>query len=256
MAGDKHATTRRRRMAFAAWIIVFFVGISIAVYIRSPLAKVKAIVVQGAVNLSVSQILNDTGITVGESLFQVPATSAEHRLLADYPILYQAVSKRNFISQKVIISLREKVVAGILAVNGTLYRILTDGTVLDKDTTGVGVSAPIITTSSPVSVSLGEKLTDPSLLSICSQLPGLPLSVAQQLSELQVENFQENAVILAFTRDGYEIRMPVQGIAGSMALYEDIHQKLLRQHIAPGLIDVMNGHTAVYQPYQSTVAKG
>ena len=250
---------RRHRMTYTIWIVAFFIAVSVAIYIRSPLADIKDITVQGAINLSVADIIQDSGMSVGESLLSVSNAKTTNRLLSDYPILKSVVVNRNFITQTVTIHVKEKTIAGILAAGGSLYRVLTDGTVLDRDPTGLGVSAPIITTFFPVIVSLGERLTDPSLLQIFAQLPYLPAADANQLSELHVEDYQGTQDILAFTRDGFEIRMPTTNMVRSMQLYDVIHQKIQQAHVAPGLINVMNGDEAVYQPYlasNSNLKKG
>lgn len=239
----------RGRIFFTIFIMLFFIAVLIAVYVRSPLAEVKSVEVQGAQSVSPQEILNDAGITVGENLFKVQVASVQTRLLEDFPILSKVAVSRSFVHQSVVISLRERTLAGILAADGSLYQVLADGMVLDRDPTGVGVNQPIITTALPVVISLGTRLGNPSLLALCKQLPTLPSADTSDLSELHLENYEGRPVIMAFTRDGFEVRMPVANLAASLRLYLAVHSKLVTSHVAPGLVDLMSGQEAVYKPF-------
>lgn len=243
-SGSKH------RVVWTLFVMIFFILILFALYMRSPFAQVKVVTVTGERSVAAADLLRDSGITVGENILQIPMASAQARLLEDFPILSSVAIDRSFTHQSVVIIVREHTLAGILAADGSLYRVLQDGIVLDKDPTGVGVQDPILTASFPLAVSLGQRLTNPALLSVCAQLPSLPFADIQQLSELHVMSGPTGPVILAFTRDGFEIRMPVAHMKASLHLYDEVHAKLLASHVAPGLVDLMSGEQAVYKPYQ------
>jgi len=252
---EARASGQRRRVIFTLFVMLFFGALLIAVYVRSPFAIVRSVVVTGEQNVPVQSLLRDSGIYVGENLFKVPTQQAQVRLKEDFPILAHVSIARSFLSQVVTIKVNERALAGILAVDGVLYRVLADGTVLDRDPTGVGVNAPIITTSYRLNISLGQPVSVPAIRSLCSQLPALPSFETAQLSELHVEDYQARPTVLAFTRDGFEVRMPVAGLESSLQLYVAIHSKLTASHVAPGLIDLMNSQEAVYKPFKGRVIR-
>ncbi|MCY0874835.1 MAG: FtsQ-type POTRA domain-containing protein [Firmicutes bacterium] len=249
MTHTKSQAGVRNRIFFTLFILIFFIAVLLVVYLRSPFALVKSVAVQGAQSVSPQEILSDSGITVGENLFQVEPNRTQNRLLEDFPILSAVTVTRSFTQQSIVIRLRERSLAGILAADGSLYQILADGTVLDRDPAGVGASEPIITTAMPVSISLGQRVNNPALLSLCEQLPKLPSAYTSPLSELHIEMYNGSPVIMAFTRDGFEVRMPVTGLAASLRLYYAVHSKLVASHVAPGLVDLMSGQEAVYKPF-------
>ncbi len=240
----------KRRIVFSVFVIIFFLFISFVVYIRSPLARVQKITVSGAKDINASFILHATGIAVGQNLFVLSPSDAKHRLLSDFPILQHAVITRDFWTQSVSIRLTERTIAGILVSGGNLYEVLADGTILTQDPAGYGVNRPLITTSDPIAVGLGVRLTDPSLIAVCNQLPFIPGNDLTQLSELHVMMYEGHPSILAFTKDQFEIRMSIHHIASSLALYDAIHQRLINQHAAPGLINLLGGGLGVYQPFR------
>ena len=251
MLAELPSRAHKRRALHAVFVIIFFLAVSIVVYVRSPLALVRTIHVSGASDIPTPFILRDTGIAVGQNLFELSVGDAAQRLLADFPVLKSAVIARNFLSQSVSIRLQERAIAGILVAQGNLYEVLADGTILTQDSAGYGINRPLITTTDRIQVSLGTKLTDPSLLAVCKQLPLISDRDLSQISELHVMSFQGEPSILAFTKDHFEIRMPIDGIASSLRLYDAIHQRLIHQHAAPGLVNLLGGGMGVYQPFAS-----
>lgn len=245
----KAHTGARNRIFFTLFILVFFIAVLLVVYLRSPFALVKSVSVEGAESVSAQEILNDSGVSVGENLFAVSVSRVQSRLLEDFPILAHVTVLRSITHQTIVISLRERTLAGILAADGSLYQVLADGTVLDRDPAGIGVNEPIITTALPVTISLGTKVNSPPLLALCAQLPELPSAYTSPLSELHIEEYEGHPVIMAFTRDGFEVRMPVTNLMGSLRLYYAVHSKLVASHVAPGLVDLMTGQEAVYKPF-------
>lgn len=240
----------KRSIVYTVSIPLFFVVVLSAIYMESPLAKVKTVEVSGNANISAAAILRDANIRAGENLFQIPIARATQRLLADFPLLKSVAIARDFFSQSVAIDVKERALAGILEAGGTLYQVLADGVVLDRDPAGVGANQPIVSTSAPLAVSLGQKLTNPNLLAVCRQLPQLPQSDLQRLSQLDIQPYHGHMSILAFTRDGFEIRMPVAHLATSMRLYDAIHSRLMSLGVAPGLVDLVTSKTGIYRPYK------
>lgn len=242
---------RRRSVVLTAAILVFFLLVLAAAYIESPLSKVRTVRVSGNSGIPSGQLIRDSGIQAGENQFQIPVQGVQSRILADFPIIKSVSIRRNLLSRTVTIQVREKTVAGILEANGTLYQVLADGTVLNRDPAGVGVNLPILSTTLPISVSLGQRIKNPGLLALCRELPSLSPSDLESLSQLSVQPIQGRLSVLAFTRDGFEIEMPIGHLGRSLRLYEAIRKKLGELGVPPGLIDLLTSRTGVYRPYKN-----
>lgn len=238
-----------RKITYTILIMIFFLAVLFAIYMESPLAKVKQIAIIGSGNIESTVLIRDSEIVVGQNLYQMPILSIENRLLTDFPMLDRVNIKRNFMEQKVIIDVKERKLAGLLEADGSFYTILADGTVLQKDTTGTGIQGPIISTTAPLSISLGSKVTDPGLLALCAQLPEVPQSERASLSELHVQTLDSQEEIVAFTRDGFELFIPLHQLVHALHLYQAIHAKLIAMGVAPGIIDFISSGQGVYQPY-------
>ena len=237
-----------RRIAYTALILIFFAVIAGVAYMRSPFSEIQSVRVTGAADLSAGQILQDSGVRTGENILKVSAAAVANRLLADFPLLSAVTVRRDFFRRAVVISVRERRLAGILAADGALYEVLANGVVLSRDPSGTGVNRPIITIAAPLSISLGARVTQPDLLSVCRQLPAVAPADQASLSSLDVDGAGPGT-LLAFTRDGFEIRMPVANLARSLRLFYAVHQRLVAAHVAPGLVDIMANGQALYKPY-------
>ena len=242
-------SSRRTRFILGIVLLLFFLLLLVAVYLKSPYAKIRAIAVKGATGLSASMLISDAQIKVGENLFLVSGSAVSQRLTEDFPIIKRVVLSRNLLQQSVQLVVEEKKIAGILDSGGSLYRLLSDGTVLDRDQEAVGINLPIITTVKPLTVNLGSPVNDPSVILLCHELSSIPASYLNSFSEFHLQPWQGTTAILAYSKDGFEVRMPIASLVSSLKLYLSIHAKLLQLHRKPGLIDLFNSHTGIYTPF-------
>ena len=245
-------TSLRFRWILGVILLVFFLLLMAAAYLQSPYAKVRSVVVQGASDMSSSMLVNDTKIQIGENLFAVSGQTVAQRLLEDFPIIKSVTMHRELLQQRIVIVIQEKKIAGILESGGVLYRLLSDGTVLDRDPEAVGINLPIITTTAAVTVNLGSQVGDPSVIQLCQELSHLSPAALSSFSELHLEPWQGSTAILAYTKDGFEVRMALNALRSSLLLYDSIHSKLLQLHMQPGLIDLFSSKTGIYTPYHQS----
>ncbi len=243
------ANSGRGRWILGSILLLFFLLLLVAVYLKSPYAKIRTIQVQGATGLSSSMLISDAQISVGENLFLVSGSAVQERLTEDFPIIKRVIMKRNLIQQNVDLLVVEKKIAGILDSGGSLYRLLSDGTVLDRDQEAVGINLPIITTVKPLAVNLGSPVNDPSVILLCHELSSIPAFYLSSFSEFHIQPWQGSTAILAYSKDGFEVRMPLTSLASSLKLYSSIHAKLLQLHRKPGLIDLFSSKTGLYTPF-------
>ena len=238
----------RFRWLLGIGLLVLFLLLLAAVYLESPYVKVRSVVVQGATGLS-NQLIADVNINAGANMFTVNSRLVANRLLADFPILKTVSVRRNLIRQQIIIVVQEKKVAGLLDSGGVLYRLLSDGTVIDTDPEGVGVNLPIITTATPLTVNLGVPVSDPDIVTLCQEFIQIPTETLSSFSEFHLEIWRGSTAVLAYGQDGFEVRMPLTSLASSLRLYASIHSKLLQLHRKPGLIDLISNKEGIYTPF-------
>ncbi len=241
----------RLRAVSAVLVILFFFVILFAVYVQSPLAKVQAVRVQGASDLARRELLADAGIHVGESLLGLPVAAAKRRLLRDFPVLSSVDVESDGWTRVVTIQVTQRPLAGLLAASGSLYQVLQDGFVLEKDPTGIAPDVPMISTDFPVSVSLGQVLANKALVSVCEQLPGIPRRDLADIASLHVMDQAGTYTVEAFTDDGFLVVMPVTDLRRSLDLFLSIHAKLIAHNIAPGVITILSDGRGIYQPFPS-----
>lgn len=241
----------RVRAVSAVLVILFFFVILFAVYVQSPLAKVQAVRVQGASDLARRELLADAGIHVGQSLLELPVAAAKRRLLRDFPVLSSVNIESDGWTRVVTIQVTQRPLAGLLAASGSLYQVLQDGFVLEKDPTGIAADVPMISTDFPVSVSLGQVLANKVLVSVCEQLPGIPRHDLADIASLHVMDQAGTYTVEAFTDDGFLVVMPVSDLRRSLDLFLSIHGKLIAQNIAPGVITILSNGRGTYQPFPS-----
>lgn len=239
----------RNRWILGMILLVFFLFLLIAVYLRSPYAKIRSLHAVGAPDLAAGMLFKDVNLSIGENLFTVSGQAVSYRLLADFPILSSVQLQRNILQQSITLVLHEKKVAGILDNNGSLYRLLSDGTVLDQDPAAVGINLPIISSADRVAVTIGERLQNAAVLVLLQQMSQMSANSLDMFSEFHIEPWQGTTAILGYTKDGFEVRMSIDSVAASVRLFLGIHAKLLQMHAKPGLIDLFSSQTGVYTPY-------
>ncbi|MCY0869069.1 MAG: FtsQ-type POTRA domain-containing protein [Firmicutes bacterium] len=244
----------RVRAVSAVLVVLFFFVILFAVYVQSPLAKVQAVRVRGASDLTRSELLADAGIHVGQSLLELAIAAAKRRLLRDFPVLSSVRIESDGWTRVVTIRVTQRPLAGLLAASGSLYQVLQDGLVLQKDPTGVAADVPIISTGFTIDVSLGQVLDNSALIALCEQLPGIPRGDLADIASLHVVDQAGTYGVEAFTDDGFLVSMPVRNLLRSLKLFLAIHSKLVAHDIAPGVITILSDGRGTYQPF--TANKG
>ncbi|SEN08660.1 cell division protein FtsQ/DivIB [Lihuaxuella thermophila] len=123
--GKKHSPSP---WAFG-FIFLFFTGMLLILFLRSPLSEIKEIQISGNQLLSEREILRNTRLMKGVSYFHVNAEALEHAL-ETLPEIKEAHVRKVF-PNKVYIQVKEEAsIAFFRTSAGTVYPVLADGSVL------------------------------------------------------------------------------------------------------------------------------
>lgn len=249
LAVEVATSKRSHRFFYLIFIFLFLLSAAVVTYLKSPLSVVKSIQISGTIDVPASLVARDLGIQVGDNLWQISTATAEHRILSDFPIVQSVDVTRSFVTQTVRVVITQKRLVGILDANHTFYQILSDGTVLTQDPTGIGANAPILSVTGNLSVSPGMRVTNPGLLALCHTIENVPAGLISPFSEFNVEPYLGKLAIVGYTKDHFEVLLPIDRLAAALQMFEAIHAKLLSSKVAPGLIDLISSQEGVYKPY-------
>jgi cell division protein FtsQ len=239
--------TKRSNKKSLALIVLFFFILLIAIFLESPLSKIRSITVSGASQVQVRDILNDSGLEVGESIWKVHGGEVEQRILSKLPLIQKVDVQTHFLTGHVELAVAEKSFAAVYISNAKLFRVLNDGTIFDQIPLGSAIDKPIISADKMEEVNVGEKLQNPQLITLCGEIDKLPPSILQMVSEVHVNTDDTWTV---FMKDGNEVILPSGTLEKNLKPYPDYKKQLEDKKMPPGTIHIYNG-TPVYHPYDS-----
>jgi cell division protein FtsQ len=243
---------RKRKWKATLLAVIFFVVVATGLFLQSPLSKIRAIQVRGAASLDPPGLIRASGLAPGLSLFKIRPADVERRLESAYPLVASAGVQLSW-NGTVTLVVKEKKTAGVLLENGMFYRLLEDGTVLDRLTPRDAAVMPIITDASPVRVELGKKIHDSDVLRLCAELVTVDPKELAGISEIHIGG---NGKWIAYTRDHFELRLPDSGLAGKLHLYEAFRHNPETRNLKPGVVYLYENDTTWYDPYPAASPSG
>lgn len=148
---------RRKRLLLVFYLFTFLIAIGAAVALSiTVLFQIDTVQVTGQSRYSEQEIIQMSGIEMGENLFLADTKTAEQQIEEKLPYIGQAkVSRR--LPAKILISVQEAEVSGAIAYNGKYAVISPDGKMLEfSDTLPEGVS--LIQGMELASAEVGKKI--------------------------------------------------------------------------------------------------
>ncbi|GGA32643.1 hypothetical protein GCM10007416_01550 [Kroppenstedtia guangzhouensis] len=155
------------------FILLFFLGISMVLFLKSPLSEIREIRIEGNRWLSDREVMETARLMKEASWFHWDAKRAEDRL-RDLPEVKEASVIKSFPGM-VRIQLREVNRVGYLSERGHIYPLLSDGSVLKKRPWKGKVDRPLVK-------GLNQS---PERKMIAAGLAQLPLQVSAEISEIR-----------------------------------------------------------------------
>lgn len=198
--------------SFSLTLSAFILIILFSLFCLSPLADVQTIAVQGNVLLDEKDILSQTPMKPGDSIFDVywNRNRIEHGLERQFDLINQASLNWTFWNEY-IIRVEELEVMGQLTVNGQDYFLLEDGSMVDEQPVelGDGVSRFDIVMEDE------EKIDD-----LMGQIKELDPAVLEQIETIkyQPNEANSNRLVLEMT-DGNRVIASIPSLAQRLNYY-------------------------------------
>ncbi|OEH84714.1 hypothetical protein BHU72_07710 [Desulfuribacillus stibiiarsenatis] len=203
----------KKKWLLSLILLTFFLILAIVVFLYSPFSKINKINISETELVSEELILQATRVIPGDSFLKVNTGKIEETIVKLRPV---KDVEATFIFPGVLeIKVVEKEVVGyIYQENHTLLPLLEDGTILTAQQSFVR-SRPLI-----------GNTNESNIYKIANQLKDIPIPVMISLSEISVKDSSE---VIVYTKDGYELHIPLNQLKDKLLLYKDIMEDL--EHI-------------------------
>lgn len=237
---------QKRRWKALLLLLIFFAGIAVAVFLTSPLSKVRSVEVVGNSQVPAGEIRGQSGVQAGMNFWEVKPSEVEEKLKNHFPLIAKADVELIFPGQ-VVIAVAEKPVAAILVHNeGTYYRLLSDATVFDAVKNPGETGLPLLVTERTFSVETGKRIPDPDIQSFCEQLVKADRSLLDHVYQFEIK---KGNLWSAQTKERHEIRFPAKEIDVTTVL--TIYNKFWKNQLEkdnkpPGIIHIYGPDEAWY----------
>lgn len=201
-----------RRLVF--YLSIFFVLISIIVYLQSPLSNVKHIIITGNTYVTEKEIIEQSKLTTKTNIWTIDHKKIE-KIIHNNPVI-ESVEVQRKLPSTVYIQVIEYKHIGYIQKESKIYPILGNGTILPVHTESIG-EAPLI---------LGFT-EDEFLKNMVNELEKLPKSILNLISEIHWEPTDENkSKIYLYMNDGFIVDGTIRNFADKMQVYPSIASQL------------------------------
>jgi cell division protein FtsQ len=205
--------TAEKRGSPSPWVVgfifLFFVGMLLLLFLRSPLSVIEQIHIQGNHLLTKQDILTKTGLKKGASYFFVSRSQVEQRLQS-LPEIAEVEVTKSFPHQ-IYIQVKEKPLIALLKTKEErLVPLLADGTILPQRI------FPSFEQAMPVFA--GWTYPSPTLTETAKQWARLPESIRSEIELIKPVSRREDQVELQSKR-GHLIRVRAAHLQQRMRYY-------------------------------------
>lgn len=203
-----------RRLIFL--LFLFFSLIAIIVYLQSPLSHVKKIMVKGNEAISVSKIIQESGITERTNIWKVSNQKVSAKLLGIQEIKDANVKVKW--PNTIIIQIKENQRIGYVKKDTEYYPVMENGVILNNDHfRSLPISAPILYNFKEGAV----------LKEMLSELTKIPKAVLNSISEIHYTPTKTDQLhILMYMNDGFEVSATLSDFSEKMSNYPSIISQL------------------------------
>lgn len=233
----KRKTNRRLLILLSG----FFLLVLFLIYLQSPLSKVAQIHVEGNKLLKEREIIEQSRLEAGGSIWATGKNKAEERLLKDDRIKEAAISI-GFPNDLKITVVEQNEIA-YAARKGGIYPILQNGKIVSDPIQGAPSQLPIL-----YNFKEGDVLNR-----FAKAIEMLPDEVANIISEVYYDPKKNDSLhIRAFMTDGFEVSATLSTFAEKMVYYPSISNQL--DPDVKGVIDLEVG--SYFKPYDPSQRQG
>lgn len=201
-----------RRLVF--YLSIFFLLISLIIYLQSPLSHIKLIEVTGNRHLSEEEVIEGSELSTDTNIWTVNEEKTEQSI-SKIPLVKEVTVEKK-LPWTVKITLEEHARVGYLKKENELYPILGNSTILSPVSTLKG--------DAPLLIDFNE---DEYLTRMTVELNKLPDTILNLISEIHWKPSEEDKnKIFLYMNDGYIVNGTIRKFAEKMQIYPSIVSQL------------------------------
>ncbi|GLV14573.1 hypothetical protein Heshes_22570 [Alicyclobacillus hesperidum] len=238
------AEQRDRRKARNRKIVVgFFVFIGLIVALESPLARVRQIAVKGNTTIAQADVVANSGVELGESLWQVNTKQAAARIERRLPMVQSAAVTVDWLHGSVSLSLRERQVVAVYAEAGSFYELLNNGYVFAAEPSSAGLPYPLV--SGPDEHVQVHAMMNGDVSTVCRQLAKVPAGELTDVSEFHING---DGTISMYLDNGFVVLADADSLAGAVNAMQSVVHYFVQKGYKPGTVDLTGQPPYRYTP--------
>lgn len=212
----KQARKKKANRRLIFYLSIFFLLISVVVYLQSPLSHVHSIEVTGNTVISDEAVIEKSNLSNETNIWMIDETKIKNKL-NENPIV-SSVEVNKSLPWTVEIAIQEFERVGYVKKDGYFYPVLGNGEVLTdlKKETSSG--------DAPLLIDFNEKSI---LTKMTEELKQLPQNIRSMISEIHWKPKKENKnKIVLYMSDGYIVDGTLRGFSDKMKVYPSIVAQL------------------------------
>lgn len=212
----KEARKKKANRRLVFYLTIFFILISIIVYLQSPLSQVKTIDIHNNSFITDEEIIEIAGITTKTNIWTIDFSNAEEKLRSNSIIDEVTVERK--LPWTVSIDISEKQIVGFIEESAEYYPVIESGEVLEN------VTYNEFNGEAPLMIGFTDK---EYLSNIASELSKLPEDVLDLVSEIHWQPDEDNKnIILLYMNDGFVVQGTIRDFAEGMSVYPSVVAQL------------------------------
>lgn len=211
----KEARKKKANRRLVFYLSIFFLLISIIVYLQSPLSQVKHIEVNGNLVLSDEDVVKKSGLTLDTNIWMVRKKGLKGKV-EELPVVNEVEVHRK-LPQTIQLDVKEHQIIGYMKVKDAYHPLLQNGKIISNgDITNQG--------NGPV---LHDFKDDVYLERIAAELNDIPDDISNMISEITWVPTKKNKYkIMLYMNDGFIVEATIRNFAAKMKAYPSIVSQL------------------------------
>ncbi|MFD1038075.1 cell division protein FtsQ/DivIB [Virgibacillus byunsanensis] len=235
----KQARKKKANRRLIFYLSIFFLLLSIIVYLQSPLSNIKTIAVNGNSFVTTDEVIEVSNLTMDTNIWTINKKEIQQSISKN-PVV-ESVEVIRKLPWTVEIQLTEYERVGYIKNQGSYYPILGNGVTLSSfKLDSMNGDAPLIL-----------DFTDEDYLNeMTNELKKLPDSILNLISEIYWSPTDENRnKILLYMNDGFVVNGTIRNFAEKMQVYPSIVSQLEAER--KGIVHI--GVGAYFEEYETEV---
>lgn len=211
----KEARKKKANRKLLFYLSIFFLLISLIIYLQSPLSNIKEIQVLGNKVVSKKEIVKRSELTTETNVWGISKKSIT-RALETHPLIERVEVKRK-LPQTVQLYVIEYKIVGFKMGKKGYFPILENGTIIKEQQMHPSGEAPIF----------HNFKENEYLIRTAEELAEIPDDIFNLISEISWEPSEKNKYkIVLYMSDGYIVHATIRDFANKMAMYPSIVAQL------------------------------